>query len=91
MPKLNKGVALRLRLCFIKKQFRMINKKYLDVQELSEYISSTKSSIYSKKCRNQIPHKKIGRRLIFDRETIDEWISNGGKLISKVQIPQIKV
>lgn len=69
----------------------MQNKKYLDVTELSEYISTTKSSIYTKKCRNQIPHKKIGRRLIFERETIDEWISNGGKLISKVQIPQIKI
>lgn len=69
----------------------MQDKKYLDVKELSEYISSTPSSIYSKKCRNQIPHKKIGRRLIFDRDTIDEWISNGGKLIPKVNIPQIKI
>ena len=69
----------------------MKQKKYMDIEELSEYISSTPSSIYSKKCRNQIPHIKIGRRLIFDRETIDEWITNGGKLIPKVNIPQIKI
>lgn len=68
----------------------MKQKKYMDVKELSEYILSTPSTIYSKKCRNQIPHKKIGGRLLFECELIDEWINNGGKVFQQITIPKIK-
>lgn len=68
----------------------MKTKKYMDIEELSRYISSTKSTIYSKKCRNQIPFIKIGSRLLFEQESIDNWVLNGGRVLSKVNIPIIK-
>lgn len=67
----------------------MKSKKYLNIDELAIYISSTKSTIYTKKCRNQIPFTKIGRRLLFDVEEIDEWINNGGSMFYVGDIPKI--
>lgn len=63
----------------------------MDIDELSNYISSTKSTIYSKKCRNQIPFLKVGSRLLFDRESIDDWVRDGGKVLMKIDLPTLKV
>lgn len=34
----------------------------------------TKSTIYKKSHRGEIPHSKNGKRLIFDLKKIDEWL-----------------
>jgi excisionase family DNA binding protein len=57
-----------------------IPKKYLNVQELAEYIGLHISTIYRKVNSNEIPHSKIGSRVIFDREKIDMWI-DGNQII----------
>lgn len=67
----------------------MKSKKYLNIDELAIYISSTKSTIYTKKCRNQIPYTKIGRRLLFDVDEINEWIINGGNIFNAGDLPKI--
>jgi excisionase family DNA binding protein len=51
-----------------------IPKKYLNVQELSEYLGLHISTIYRKVNMNEIPHSRIGGRLLFDIEKIDLWV-----------------
>lgn len=48
---------------------------YVDVKELSKYLSIKESTIYSWVERKAIPHYKVNRFLIrFRIEEIDEWL-----------------
>ena len=47
---------------------------YLCVSELAEYIKLSKSTIYKGTMSHRIPHIKAGKKLLFDREAIDEWL-----------------
>ena len=55
------------------------HRQWLNIGELSDYISVKISTIYQYVNRGQIPFKKIpgGSKLIFSREDIDNWINNG--------------
>ena len=46
----------------------------LTVEELSQSLKLSKASIYTKVCRREIPHIKLGRILRFDREEISKWL-----------------
>lgn len=50
--------------------------RYLTVKLLSSYLHISTSYIYKKISDNSIPHIKIDKRIIFDRELIDLWLSN---------------
>jgi excisionase family DNA binding protein len=58
----------------------MEEKRFLDVQELIDYIHMSESYIYKKVSQNQIPHIKLGTRTLFERNQIDNWVINGGRL-----------
>ena len=46
----------------------------------------SKSTIYKKVSRGEIPHSKRGKRLIFDLKTIDHWLlSNKIKTADEIQ------
>jgi excisionase family DNA binding protein len=47
---------------------------YLSVGELSDYIKLSKSTIYKKTSSRLIPFMKSGKKLLFDKEAIDEWL-----------------
>jgi hypothetical protein len=32
---------------------------------------------------------KIGSKLIFDRDEIDRWVENGGKVINDEEVPKL--
>lgn len=49
-------------------------KSYLNVNELSEYIHMSSSSIYKKTSLRQIPFIKSGKKLLFKRDAIDDWL-----------------
>ncbi|WP_350029950.1 helix-turn-helix domain-containing protein [Chryseobacterium sp.] len=51
----------------------------MDINSLTNYIPLTKSTIYSMVSRNQIPYRKIGKKLIFNKEDINNWIDKGGR------------
>jgi excisionase family DNA binding protein len=51
----------------------MIN--YLTIDELSEYIHLSSSSIYKKTSQRQIPFIKTGKKLLFKRDAIDDWLA----------------
>lgn len=49
--------------------------RLLDVDEAAEYLGAyTPSALRSMVKRRQIPHVKIGSRLLFDVRKLDRWI-----------------
>jgi len=51
-----------------------MEKKYLTVRELSEYLGIPKHTIYSWTSMKRTPYVKIGRLLRFDKNKIDSWL-----------------
>lgn len=52
-----------------------MDRRYLNINELSEYIGIPKGTLYVWTCQKRIPHVKIaGSKLRFDLRVIDEWI-----------------
>ena len=55
-------------------------KEYLTVQELSAWlldemkIKSCPNTLYAQARQHQIPHQKLGKKYIFYKETIREWL-----------------
>jgi excisionase family DNA binding protein len=47
---------------------------YLGIEELSKYMKLSKSSIYKLTMGNKIPHIKTGKKLLFKKEAIDQWL-----------------
>lgn len=66
-----------------------IPNRYMNVDQLSEYLKISKSNIYKRTTNGSIPVIKMNKRVIFDREEIDRWMSNGCE--SYYEIPQLKV
>jgi excisionase family DNA binding protein len=58
----------------------MEEKKFLDVQELTDYIHMSESYVYKMVSKKLIPHIKLGTRTLFERNQIDNWVINGGEM-----------
>ena len=57
---------------------------------LGKYIHFSKSSIYKMVGNNAIPYIKLGTRTLFERELIDKWVKNGGRMDSDLpQLPKL--
>jgi excisionase family DNA binding protein len=48
--------------------------KYLTVFELSKYIKRSTGATRNLVLRRKIPYRKVGGRLLFDKDEIDKWI-----------------
>ncbi len=51
-----------------------MNKRLININELSEYIGLSISTIYSWVSQRRIPFVKCGRLTKFDLQKIDDWI-----------------
>jgi len=51
-----------------------MEKRYLGINELAEYLGVTVGTIYAWVCYRKIPHIRRFRRLKFDILIIDEWM-----------------
>lgn len=47
-----------------------------DVQETAEYLQCSVSSVRKLVRSKQIPHFRIGSKLNFNKEAVDQWIHN---------------
>lgn len=65
----------------------METNRFLNVQDLKEYIHVSESYVYKKVMKNQIPYIKLGTRTLFDRNQIDAWVINGG--VMKEDLPAL--
>ena len=52
-------------------------KRLISVEDAARYLGVQKSTIYSWAWRRKIPSVKMGRRLLFDREDLDQMIEGG--------------
>ncbi len=55
----------------------IIQSRYLTVKMLSEYLHISTSNIYKKISDNSIPHIKVDKRVLFDKEQVDQWMLSG--------------
>ena len=46
----------------------------MTIQELSDYLKISKSTLYKLVREGKIPGQKIGKHLRFHRKTIEEWL-----------------
>ncbi|NLO92214.1 MAG: helix-turn-helix domain-containing protein [Elusimicrobia bacterium] len=56
-----------------------MDKRLMNITELSAYLGTPKASIYTKVCTRKIPPEcvvKLGRSLRFDKTAIDAWINS---------------
>ena len=58
----------------------MEENKFLDVQELTDYIHMSESYVYKMVSKKSIPHIKLGTRTLFERNQIDNWVINGSRM-----------
>jgi excisionase family DNA binding protein len=47
---------------------------YLSVDELAGYLRLSKSTIYKGTMSHRIPHFKAGKKLLFSKDAIDQWL-----------------
>ncbi len=53
-----------------------MDKRFLTVEELSEYLGTPMPTLYTWTHQKKIPHLKLGRTLRFDRLEIDGWLES---------------
>lgn len=51
-----------------------MNKDILNIKELSSYLTISESEIRKMVRENKIPHFRLGNRIKFNIETIEEWV-----------------
>jgi excisionase family DNA binding protein len=68
----------------------MEEKRFLDVNGLADYIHMSESYVYKMVSKNSIPHIKLGTRTLFERNQIDNWVINGGRLgVNLPSLPKV--
>lgn len=68
----------------------MEERRFLNVQELIDYIHMSESYVYKMVSKQLIPHIKLGTRTLFERSQIDNWVINGGVMDEKLpELPKV--
>ena len=49
----------------------------LNISEAAEFLSLTKGSLYGKVHKRELPFRKQGKRVYFDRDELIQWIDKG--------------
>lgn len=53
---------------------QQIQRSTVTVREIATYLNVSVDKVYEMVRRKEIPHFKIGRRILFKLDVIDEWI-----------------
>ena len=53
------------------------NGDILDVDEAATLLKVSKKTIYTRVKNNTIPHARLGRKLLFHRQTLEKWVADG--------------
>jgi len=51
-----------------------MERRYLNIRELSDYLGISKGTLYVWVCQKRIPYVKISNLLRFDLRQIDGWV-----------------
>jgi len=49
---------------------------WMDVKSAADYLSWPAKRIYTLTSSKEIPHRKVGNRLLFSRDELDQWLSD---------------
>ena len=50
----------------------------MTIEELSDYLRISRSTLYKLAQESKVPCKKVGRHWRFRKEAIDRWLEQGG-------------
>jgi excisionase family DNA binding protein len=53
-----------------------MDRRYLGIEEASQYLGLTKGTLYVWVCQRRIPYLKIGKLLKFDIIEIENWLED---------------
>ena len=54
----------------------MTEKRFVGINEFSQYLGITKGTLYVWVCQKKIPYLKIGKLVKFDLMEIEEWLKD---------------
>jgi excisionase family DNA binding protein len=57
---------------------RVVDDRWLSVDEIADYLSVVKASIYRWIERRNLPAHKLGKLWKFKRDEVDAWVRSGG-------------
>lgn len=60
-----------------------MEKRYINIDELSAYLGLSKNTIYSWVWQKKIPYTKLGRLVKFDLRAINHWMQK-----NTVEVPE---
>ncbi len=53
---------------------KIMERRFIGVVELADYLGLTKGTVYVWVCRRKIPYVKVGRLVKFDLHKIEKWL-----------------
>jgi excisionase family DNA binding protein len=65
---------------FIEPKPQVKNGDILDVDEASMLLKVSRKTIYNRVKAGTLPHARVGRKLLFSRQKLHQWIALGGDL-----------
>jgi len=51
-----------------------LQQRYVSVKGAASYLSVSPHTIYEWVMRKQVPHHRLGRRVVFDVQELDQWV-----------------
>ena len=60
-----------------------MEKRYININDLSDYLGIPKGTIYVWVCHRKIPYVKVGRLLKFDLHKIEGWLAESSVEVYK--------
>ena len=54
-----------------------VSEEIMTVEQLSDYLTIARQTIYEKCSKKEIPYFKAGKRLYFKKSVINDWINSG--------------
>jgi excisionase family DNA binding protein len=65
---------------FIEPQPQVKNGDILDVDEAAILLKVSRKTIYNRVKAGTLPHARVGRKLLFSRQKLHQWVALGGDL-----------
>jgi excisionase family DNA binding protein len=69
---------------FIEPQPQVKNGDILDVDEAAILLKVSRKTIYRRVKADTLPHARVGRKLLFSRQKLHQWIALGGDLAGTI-------
>lgn len=54
-----------------------VNERYLTVSEAADFLNIVKGSLYNMVHQNKVPYHKSGKRVLFKKSELSEWLVTG--------------